>query len=280
MSASAATLDRVRESGHLKLGYLADARPLSFRTESGADGYGVALCQRVADELKSQTGLGGLTVDWVPVEPGNLLGDVQQGNIDLLCVPASVTLERRQQVSFSIPVYPGGIRAAVRADAPAELREALGDTPTGRPVWRGSPAAKVLSGSSFGAVSGTTAEGWLAERLKTFQMDAKAVGVPDYKAGVQQLLDRKVNVLFGDPSVILAATDPASRDKLTILDRRFTHEPFALALARNDDDFRLLVDGALSKLYRSSDLQPLYRKWFGEFDEGTRLFFLWNTPPQ
>ena len=36
MSASAGTLDRVRESGHLRLGYIADARPLSVRTDSAA----------------------------------------------------------------------------------------------------------------------------------------------------------------------------------------------------------------------------------------------------
>ena len=68
------------------------------------------------------------------------------------------------------------------------------------------------------------------------------------------------------------------RDRIVLLDRRFTRESFALALARNDDDFRLLVDRALSKLYASPDFQALYRKWFGEFDEGARQFFLWNTP--
>ena len=34
MPASAGTLDRVRESGHLRLGYIADARPFSARTDS------------------------------------------------------------------------------------------------------------------------------------------------------------------------------------------------------------------------------------------------------
>ena len=35
MPASAATLDRIKETGTIKLGYLADARPFSFRNESG-----------------------------------------------------------------------------------------------------------------------------------------------------------------------------------------------------------------------------------------------------
>jgi polar amino acid transport system substrate-binding protein len=278
--ASAATLDRVRETGHLRLGYVADARPFSVRTDSGADGYGAALCQRVAEEVKAEPGLGGVTVDWVPVGVDDIQREVQQGGIDLLCTPVSVTLERRQDVSFSIPVYPGGIRAAVRADAPAQLRQALGDTPVDRPVWRGSPAATLLGKSSFAVVSKTTAEDWLSGRLKEFHIDARTAPVADYRSGVQQLLEGKTDVLFGDPSAILGAVDAGSRDRIVVLDRRFTREPFALALARNDDDFRGLVDRALSKLYASPDFQALYRKWFGEFDEGARQFFLWNTPAQ
>ena len=280
MSASAATLDRIRESGHLRLGYVANARPFSFRSDSGADGYAVALCQRVAETVKAQSGATGLVVDWVPVEGADRLSPVEEGGIDLLCVPTSVTLEHRQHVSFSLPIYAGGLRAVVREDASADLRRALGEEPIHRPVWRGSPAAKLLNKTSFAVVSGTTSESLLQRRLDELQLDAKVVPVPDYQEGVRQLLDRKVDVLFGDPSVVLAALDPGSVDKVAILDRRLTHEPVALALARNDDDFRLLVDRALSELYLSGDFQTLYRKWFGAFDEPTRLFFLWNTPVQ
>jgi ABC-type amino acid transport substrate-binding protein len=63
-------------------------------------------------------------------------------------------------------------------------------------------------------------------------------------------------------------------------DRLFTREPYALALGRNDDDFRLLVDRSLSQLYPTNGFRDVYKKWFGEFDEATRTFFLWNTPPQ
>jgi polar amino acid transport system substrate-binding protein len=249
-----------------------------MRTDSGADGYAVALCQKVVDELKAQPGLGGLAVEWVPVEANDRLSAVQQGSIDVLCVPTSPTLERRQAVSFSIPIYAGGLRAAMRADAPAPLRQALGDTQVQRPVWRGSPAATYLAKSTFAVVTGTTAERLLAERIDELHIDARTVPVPDYRAGVQALLDRKADVLFGDPSVILGAIEPGEIDRVLVLDRMFTHEGLSLVLARNDDDFRLIVDRALAKAYSSDDFRVLYRKWFGEFDEPTRVFFLWNTP--
>lgn len=279
MPASAATLDRIMETGSIRLGYLTDARPFSFRSDSGAaEGYAVALCQRVADQAKEELALPGLRVDWVPVSFEDRLTDVQQGNIDLLCAPTSATLARRQDVSFSIPIMAGGNRAVVRADAPAVLREALSESKSTRAVWRGTPAAKVLKGTSFAVVSGTTSAKWLEGRRAALQVDARIVPVADYRSGLQQLLDGKVDVFFGERSVVLGALNDSEREDLVVLDRLFTHEPLALALARGDEDFRLLVDRSLSELYASSAFGELYKQWYGEFDDKARTYFLWNTP--
>ncbi|HEX2493646.1 MAG TPA: transporter substrate-binding domain-containing protein, partial [Steroidobacter sp.] len=182
-----------------------------------------------------------------------------------------------------LPIFPGGNRAVVRADAPTALRNVLSEQPTARPVWRGSPAATVLEGAAVAVVSGTTTEKWLAARRSALQINAEFVPVPDYRTGLQRLLDRKADVFFGERTVVLGALgtmESSARENLVILDRRFTHEPIALALPRGDDDFRLLVDRALSQLYASEEFVQLYTKWCGEFDAGTRAFFLWNTPAE
>ena len=277
---SAATLDRIQESGHFRLGFLADASPFSYRGKSGpAEGYAVALCQEVAEQVRTQLQRPDLVVDWVEVAFDDRLREVQAGNIDLLCAPTSATLSRRQEVSFSIPIFASGIRAAVREDSAAALREALSEAPPQRPVWRGSPAARLIEKTTFAVASGTTAESWLARTLNSFQIDAETVKVPDYRTGLQQLIDGKVDVLFGERSAMLGAMDEGSMRKVVIFGRLFTHEPLSLALARGDDDFRLLVDRALSGLYSSGDFSKLYSKWFGDFDNATRIFFQWSTPP-
>lgn len=278
---SAATLDRIRETGTIRLGYLADARPFTFRSESGAaDGYAIALCKQVADRVGKELALPGLRVEWSAVAFENRLSDVQQGNIDLLCAPTSATLTHRQDVSYSIPVFAGGNRAVLRANAPAALRDALGESRSNRAIWRGAPAAKVLQGTSLAVVSGTTTAKWLEGRRATLQVDAHIVPVADYRSGLQQLLDGKVDAFFGERSVVLGALSDTERDDVVILDRLFTHEPLALALARGDEDFRLLVDRSLSQLYASGEFGDLYKRWFGEFDDGARTYFLWNTPAE
>ena len=238
----------------------------------------MALCQQVADQVKKGLALPSLRIDWVPVTPDDRLSDVQRGNIDLLCAPTSATLARRQDVSFSIPIFAGGNRAVVRADAPAVLRDALGESKSPRAVWRGTPAAKVLKGTTFAVVAGTTSDTWLKSRRAALQVDARIVPVVDYRTGLQQLRDGKVDVFFGERSLVLGAMSDSERADLVILDRLFTNEPLALALARGDEDFRLLVDRSLAQLYASDGFGELYKRWYGDYDDKARTYFLWNTP--
>jgi polar amino acid transport system substrate-binding protein len=282
-SALAGTLERVREAGKLVLGYRTDARPLSYRDEAGnAAGYSVALCQKIAEQVKSDLGLASLGVEWTPVMLADRFNAVQQGKVDILCEADAETLGRRKDVAFSIPILPSGIGALLRADAAAALRFVLAQgRPPSNPVWRGSPARTVLERKTFSVVAGTTSEPWLAGRLGAFQLDASVVPVASYDAGIRRVLDRNSDVLFGDRPILLdAARRNASTGDLIVLDRLFTYEPVALVLARNDDDFRLVLDRTLSQLYGSSEFLDLYGKWFGPPDENALTFFRQTALPE
>jgi ABC-type amino acid transport substrate-binding protein len=280
--ASAATLDRVKAGGKLTLGYRTDAQPFSYRDSSGAPaGYSVALCQKIAGQVKTELGLSTLSVEWVPVTVPDRFSDVQQGKIDLLCGGASATLTRMKEVSFSIPIFPGGIGALLRADSPALLRELLtGAPPLSHPVWRGSPARTFLEKKTFAVVKGTTSEPWLAGRLKQFEIDAGVTAVESYDAGVQRVLDRKADVLFGDRAILLLAEKRNVPEDLLVIDRLFTYEPIALGFSRGDEDLRLLVDRTLSRIYRSEEFGSLYSKWFGSLGENEATFFQQSALPE
>jgi len=58
-----------------------------------------------------------------------------------------------------------------------------------------------------------------------------------------------------------------------VVDRLLRRDPIALAVRRNDDDFRLMVDRALSKLYRSQDLVSIYSKHYGAPTRGALDFY-------
>jgi len=275
------TLERIRAAGSIRLGYRADARPFSFRDGSAAAGYSVALCNEVVGALRAQLGLPALSAQWVEVTLADRFQAVQQGRVDLVCDAATVTVERRQDVSFSVPIFPGGISALVRTDAPSRLRDVLNETPRTDPVWRGS-AGQLLTQQTFSVVSGTTAEPWLTGRLDDLTLSAVVVPVATYEAGIQAVVDRGAHVFFGDRAILLdAAARHPSADDLMVLERLFTYEPVALVLPKGDDDFRLAVDRGLIAFYARNgyvDFVNVYLEWFGEIDENARTFFRWIAP--
>ena len=56
----------------------------------------------------------------------------------------------------------------------------------------------------------------------------------------------------------------AAPGKLKLSDQQFTFEPYALALARGDDDFRLLIDRTLAQTYRSGRIDVVFKSAFGD----------------
>lgn len=281
--AQAQTLDRVKTSSALKLGYDPDARPFSFNAEQGRpDGYAVALCNKIADSLRAQLNLSKLDVEWVSLSGDAKAKAIESGAADLVCGAEPVTLTRRQQVSFSIPIFPSGTGALLSTSSPQALREILQyGEPTSRPVWRGSPARTILEHKTFSSIAGTTSESWLTDRIKTFQLAATATPVSNYQQGIERILDGSSAVLFGDMPILMdAAARSDNSGNLIVLQRHFTYEPLGLELARGDEDFRLAVDRALSQTYAAQDFRTVFTTWFGPPDEATVTFFRQTALPE
>ncbi|HET7766123.1 MAG TPA: putrescine-ornithine antiporter [Burkholderiales bacterium] len=265
---AAAAPEGAKKSSKLTFGYYANARPFSYTDESGKPaGYAVELCQQVA-------GAAGVETAWVAVTPESRTAALRDGKVNVLCGEPD-RLSARKDMAFSIPIFQGGIGALLRADAPAGLSQALSERPApSGPLWRGTPTQQLLQEQTFAVVSGTPAEKLLTERLKEFQLTAKVAAVKTFEEGVQSVLDRKAGVFFSDRSMLLDAAKRLDKaGDLTVLERRFTLSPLALALRRGDEDGRLAADRALSRAYATPEFRAVYAKWFGGPDESAAAFF-------
>jgi polar amino acid transport system substrate-binding protein len=271
---AAGTLEKARDSGKLTLGYRADARPFSYNDGGKPAGYSVALCQKVADAVKSELKLPELKVDVVPVTAANRFDALQQGQVDLLCEVATPTLARRAVVDFSIPIFQAGVGAVVRVDTARRVRDALAGQPDPKqPIWRAAPGA-LTENVVLAVVGGTSIEKSLLDGLKARRIVVTVAPVPDYATGLKMVLDGRAVGLFGDRPVLLdAASRGPGAGALFVVDRIFTKETLALALRRDDDAFRLLVDRTLSQLYRSKEIGPLFASHFGAPDGRALEFF-------
>ncbi len=271
--APATTIERIRSTGKLTLGYRPDAPPMSYRDGAGKpSGYSVQLCTRVAEALKAELSLPSLDVRWVAVTTGYV--DVQQHAVDLVCADDEVTLAHRYAASFSIPVFPGGISALVRKDASVEFQRVLEERPAPyQPLWRGT-APPTLEHRTYSALGGSATLDVLKERQASMHLTASVASVDSYDAGVAAVLQRRSDVLFGDRAQLLGGVqrNPDAKD-LRVLSRRFEFAASALALPRNDDDFRLAVDRALTDIYLDPQFGALYSATFGAPDADTVAFF-------
>jgi putrescine:ornithine antiporter len=279
---AALTLDRVKSSGTLKLGYRTDARPFSFKDASGNPaGYSVDLCRALGESVKSRLSMADLKVEWVPITAENQLQAVEQHEVDASCAAVTVTLKRREQVDFSLPIFPGGVGVVVRSDSPKRLRNILnGEAAQYTPTWR-AVALNILREQVFVTVPGTTAEQWIKERGQELKVEFHVDPVSGYEAGIQAVLDRKASAFFAERAILLdAVRNHKSADDLTVLDRQYTYERLALPIQRGDDDFRLLVDRTLSREFESAGYKGTYAKWFGEPNEKSEIFFRWNALPE
>lgn len=274
------TLDRIRESGSLRLGYRADARPFSFEDSGKPAGFSLDLCATVADAIKTELGRSQLAVEYVKVTTEDRFEAIETQRVDLICGDATATLARRERVDFSIPIFPGGIGALLRKNAPERLKAALeGREAPFTPRWRAT-LADVLSKRTVSAVKGTTAAAWLPERRKALGIDAEVVEVASYQEGIDRVLAGTTDVLFGDRALLLEVPGRSgATSHLEVLSRKYTVEPLALVSARGDADFRLLVDRTLSRLYRSEGFWKLYTQYFGSPEPTTLDFYRFVALP-
>jgi len=257
-AAGAATLDTITERGSVRIGFVADEAPFSS-SKPGTDptGYAIDLCGKIADEIEHQVPQ--LKREYIEVTLANGFDAVRNGQVDLLCGAITVNLKRREIVDFSQPIFLTGATALLRKDSPDYLQTLFIDKAAVRSVSQGVASTRVI-----GVRANTTTGETLREALESQVSKTRLADFETHEAGLAALQDHKIDAYIADQVLLISlakrARDPSS---LVIGDRLFTHEPYAIALRRDDADFRLLADQALTAFYQSGDLLPLLETYFG-----------------
>jgi ABC-type amino acid transport substrate-binding protein len=243
-AAGAGTFDNVRKTGTLKIAYRADAPPFSYKDAKGRPaGFMVELCQAVAAKMAADMRRGPLQLTYVQVSAANRFDKVVNGDADVLCEPTSETLSRRALVDFSIATFVDGAGMMIRDDGPHEFKE--------------------LAGKKVGVLAGTTTEQTLRNSLQTAGTAATVTPVKTHSEGIDQLDNGAVSAYFADRSILMFLVAESSAPKrLRLAEQYLTVEPYALAMAHGDEDFRLAVDRALSHIYRSGEITEIFAHTF------------------
>jgi ABC-type amino acid transport substrate-binding protein len=245
-AAQSGTLEKIRKQGAITMGYLEGSAPFSFTDgDKLPQGYSVELCREIASNIRAQLGLASLETRWVPLTIQNRLEAVKSGRVDIECSTTTWTLSRQADVDFSLITFVDGGSILTRVESEAGR---LGD----------------FNGKRIAVITGTTTEKALKATLERRSIKAEVVTVKTREAGMQLLDSRKVDGFASDRIVLIGVVLTSKvQGAFKLLDEDFSVEPYALALPRGDADYRLAVNRALARLYRSGDIQKIYDRWLG-----------------
>lgn len=245
-TALAGTLDDIRAAGAVRIAYRDDAPPFSYKAAGAAApaGFIVDLCRSVTDGIGRQLGIGDIKKVYVPVTSADRFDAITGNKADLLCEATTQTLKRRETVSFSIATFVDGASFIIQPGGPMDV--------------------KSLDGKKVGVLASTTTETELRRGLEAAQVKAEVVLAKTHQEGLDAVESGAIAAYFADRGILtfllMSARTPA---KLLLADTFLSIEPYALALRRGDEDFRLAVDRELSRIYRSGEIVRIFAATFG-----------------
>lgn len=259
------TLQQINDSGEIRIGFRESEPPMSFVGRGGRPiGYSIDVCNAIVAELNNTLGKE-LKVTYVPVTPRDRFTALADNKIDILCGSTTKTLARRKIVDFTELTFVTG------ASLMSLESESLLDFPS-------------LNGKTVGVVTGTTTVEVLRATVKRTQTDATIVELESAREGLEQLVNGSIDAFSADQVVLIGlALSSGDPDRFAVAAGVFSYEPFALAVRRNDADFRLVADRAIAKLYRNEQILLIFEKWMGQLVEQRpplfdALFQLGATP--
>ncbi|HWR80084.1 MAG TPA: amino acid ABC transporter substrate-binding protein [Pseudomonas sp.] len=241
-------LKAIASSKTILIGHQTQSVPFSFVDTNGqAMGYSVDLCKRVAAGIQQQLNLPKLDVKFVPLTPENRFEMVASGQVDIECGNSSDTISRQKIVDFSLMTWVDGANFIVK----------------GEQVVTGLTE---MSGKRIGVVEGNTTEkalqNWMQKNMVSFEI----VPVKTHLDGMRQLNEGLIDAYAADQTVLIGLAASVSKDmRVSIAPVRFSYEPYALVVQRNDADFKQAVNRVLAQLYRTGEVMKIYDTWFGKF---------------
>ena len=239
------TLQRLSETGTLRVGY-GDTAPFSYQDDEGnVRGYSIELCQRVAEQLQQQLNLPKLDIEYVFRTPGNRVQLLNSGEIDIECNASTNNAERRRSADFSLSHFFVSVRfVALKENQFFTLQD--------------------LAGRSVSVARGTLNVGQINQANREQQLNLSVVPVETLQEAFDLVTEGRV-AAFAMDDILLSTMIAESEDPsaYSLSEEAVTaEEPLGLLMRQGDQAFVEQVNQALREIYQRGDILALYERWF------------------
>jgi glutamate/aspartate transport system substrate-binding protein len=245
VAAQEGTLKKIKDTNTITLGHRDASIPFSyFDDKQQAVGYAMDLCGKIVDAVKAELKMPNLQVKLNPVTSATRIPLMANGTVDLECGSTTNNLERQKQVAFTITHF---VTANRFVSKKAANLKSLDD----------------LKGKTIVSTSGTTNIKQITELNGQKNLGMTILPAKDHAESFLMVETGRAVAFFMDDillySLVANSKNPSeyviSADALSV-------EPYGIMLRKDDPSFKKVVDDAMTKVYKSGEINTIYAKWF------------------
>src|SRR5437899_1333854 len=239
------TLKKIKDTGAITLGHRESSVPFSYYDDKQqVVGYAIDLCYRIVDAVKKELKLDSIEVRLNPVTSATRIPLMANGTIDLECGSTTNNLERQKQVSFTITHF---VTANRFVSKKASNLKDLND----------------LKGKTVVSTSGTTNIKQITELNGQKNLGITILPAKDHAEAFLMVETGRAVAFFMDDILLYSlVANSKTPSEWTISADALSIEPYGIMLRKDDPSFKKVVDGAMTNLYKSGEINKIYAKWF------------------
>jgi ABC-type amino acid transport substrate-binding protein len=236
------TLERINRSGVLTIGARTGSPPFAYINKKNEwVGFSIDLVETAVLPVLSKKLGKAIKLEKKESAPQTRIPLLTSNAVDLIAETMTDTKERRETVDFSLTFFVTGAQFLVKKGSPIK-------------------GIDTIAGKRIAAQQGSTNARIVRERVPT----AKLLEFPDQPAAFQALVQGQVQAYTNDGIQLAGLKAKAPKpDDWVIVGDFFSHEPYGMAMRKNEPEFRDLVNAGLAELIKSGKYFELYDKWFG-----------------
>ena len=244
-AAQESTLKKIKDSGSITIGHRDASIPFSYYDDKQqVVGYAVDLCHRIVDAVKTELKMPKLETKYQLVTSANRIPLMANGTIDLECGSTTNNLERQKQVWFTITHFVTANRWVAKKSA--NLKK-LAD----------------LKGKTIVSTAGTTNIKQITEINGQQNLGMNIISANGHPEAFQMVeTGRAVAFVMDDILLYSLAAQSRNPKDYEISADALSVEPYGIMLRKDDNEFKKVVDAAMTNIYKSGQINAIYDKWF------------------
>lgn len=237
------TLERIENTGKIRVGLRDNLYPFSFTDEKGRfRGFAYDIASLFNEKLSQHLNK---KIEMIPVKitTQNRFEYVLNDKIDIEIGSTSYSFKREELVDFSIIYFFSETSILAYSQKINNITD--------------------LNGKIIGVTKNTTNEESLLKFLKEDHISpSKIVYLNEHFDSVENLKNKEIDAFCSDRTILYGVKKILNSENFIILNTPIGYEPYAFMMKENNSDFRDFVNNFIVWMVKTGKYFEIYEKWF------------------